>query len=398
MPRFTAIPVGQGDAFYLERENCSILVDGGRSTVGLRQKLNDLAARPLDIIVCTHNDADHVDGIIGLLRQERACKEIWLPGKWIEVIGHACNSSLFDKLLAEIREIPVKHVLEKIETLRDGVSILFEPTAFFPQEGAQSFEQNANERSQPPTDRPNPLDYHIFRRELLYHSMYSRKDRLNAIRSTPALTEEQAALFSELIEAMDRIMMVALLAMRHRIPIRWFEYDTTQPGGGIENVLVPLNAREVRFHKPRANSVMDVIELTVVNKESLVLWAPPSEDMPGVFFSADSQLTDIDLSGIALNNAICTAPHHGSSDNDCAYSHVSLAAENASTLRWVRSDGRFRKRPGAAYLSTTTRFCTVCRPAQRAPYQTAAQPLSFIPSNGQWTPSGTRQCNCAPVP
>ncbi|NLT88711.1 MAG: MBL fold metallo-hydrolase [Pseudomonas lactis] len=398
MPRFIAIPVGQGDAFYLERDNCSILVDGGRSTVGLRRKLGDLAARPLDIIVCTHNDADHVDGIIGLLRGERACKEIWLPGKWIEVIGQAFkyNSSLVDKLLADIIEVPIKRALEKIEKLRGGESIMFEATSLPPQEGEQPFEQHSNPMIQDPPDGPEPLDCHIPPPEFWYHRIYSRNRRLNAEQSTPALTEEQATLFSEMIEAMDRIMIVALLAMRHHIPIRWFEYDTTQPSGGIKNVLVPLNAREIRFHKPRANSVIDVIELTVVNKESLVLWAPPSGDMPGVLFSADSQLTDIDLSGIALNNAICTAPHHGSSDNDCAYSHISLAAENAKTLRWVRSDGRFSKRPGVAYLNTTTRFCTVCRPARRTPYQTAAQPLSFIPSYGQWTPSGTRPCNCAP--
>ncbi|WP_338508073.1 MBL fold metallo-hydrolase [Pseudomonas poae] len=400
MPRFTAIPVGQGDAFYFERDNFSVLVDGGRSTRWMRQKLNEIDARPLDIIVCTHNDADHVDGIIGLLRQERACDEIWLPGKWIEVIGHALKRgpSIAEKLLTEIREIPIKRALEKIENLRTGEATTYEAAHVPPQEREQPPEQLTDMAIEDYLNEAQLPYRHFYSPEMRYPFIYSANKRSSLKTLIQALTEEQTTLFIELIDALDRIMLVALLALHHEIPIRWFEYDTTHPSGGIENVLVPLNAREIQFHKPRDNSVMDVIGLTVVNKESLVLWAPPAQSMPGVLFCADSQLTDIDLSAIALNNAICTAPHHGSSDNDCAYGHISRAFQDSQSLVWARSDGRYRQRPGVAYLNTTNRFCTVCRPAETAPYQTAAQHLNFTPSNGRWTPDGTRQCNCAPAP
>ena len=37
----------------------------------------------LDVVICTHQDADHAYGILGLL--EEWCgtiKEVWLPGSW----------------------------------------------------------------------------------------------------------------------------------------------------------------------------------------------------------------------------------------------------------------------------------------------------------------------------
>ena len=33
-------------------------------------------------MVCTHNDADHAQGILGFLRSSLTCKEVWLPGSW----------------------------------------------------------------------------------------------------------------------------------------------------------------------------------------------------------------------------------------------------------------------------------------------------------------------------
>ena len=68
MPRFVAIPVGQGDAFYLDRGEWSVLVDGGRSknTFGATFQTTT-GATAVDVVVCTHNDADHANGILGFL-------------------------------------------------------------------------------------------------------------------------------------------------------------------------------------------------------------------------------------------------------------------------------------------------------------------------------------------
>jgi hypothetical protein len=87
MPRFIAIPVTQGDAFFLERADLSILVDGGRNRrefSGLFQR--HTGAKHVDILVCTHNDADHANGILGFLQGGLACGQLWLPGQWLDAL------------------------------------------------------------------------------------------------------------------------------------------------------------------------------------------------------------------------------------------------------------------------------------------------------------------------
>lgn len=82
--KFIALPVGKGDSFYLQRDNCRILVDGGQSRNTITPYMKNLCKTDyLDIVVCTHNDADHAEGIIGLLDcWEAPIKEVWLPGSW----------------------------------------------------------------------------------------------------------------------------------------------------------------------------------------------------------------------------------------------------------------------------------------------------------------------------
>jgi beta-lactamase superfamily II metal-dependent hydrolase len=84
MSKFIALPVGQGDAFYLERQGMKVLVDGGRSKSAISGLISDVAkSSHLDVVICTHNDADHADGIIGLLENwPGIIKEVWLPGSW----------------------------------------------------------------------------------------------------------------------------------------------------------------------------------------------------------------------------------------------------------------------------------------------------------------------------
>jgi len=84
MPRFIAIPVAQGDAFYLEREGFSVLTDGGRSRSDLPSRFQAVTKTDgVNVILCTHNDADHANGILGFLEGGLRCEEVWLPGRWL---------------------------------------------------------------------------------------------------------------------------------------------------------------------------------------------------------------------------------------------------------------------------------------------------------------------------
>jgi glyoxylase-like metal-dependent hydrolase (beta-lactamase superfamily II) len=87
MPRFIAVPVTQGDAFYLEREGFSALIDGGFNRSALPSMFQEITNRDGSaVIVCTHNDADHANGILGFLQAGLRCGEVWLPGRWLNAL------------------------------------------------------------------------------------------------------------------------------------------------------------------------------------------------------------------------------------------------------------------------------------------------------------------------
>lgn len=56
---------------------------GGRSRAAFPEQVRRLAPRQVDVAVCTHADADHAEGLIGLLESdEPKVSELWLPGRW----------------------------------------------------------------------------------------------------------------------------------------------------------------------------------------------------------------------------------------------------------------------------------------------------------------------------
>ncbi len=54
-----------------------------------------------DAIICTHNDADHTNGIIGFLQSGLRCKEVWLPGSWTDRLRDLFRPDKFTRELAE---------------------------------------------------------------------------------------------------------------------------------------------------------------------------------------------------------------------------------------------------------------------------------------------------------
>jgi len=87
---------------------------------------------------------------------------------------------------------------------------------------------------------------------------------------------------------------------------------------------------------------------------------------------------------------IVTAPHHGSESNAYAYKRFWRETSGKISTIWVRSDGRFKRRPGPSYLSMPQRYCTLCR---NSGYP--KQHVQFIGSGGKWQPvPGTRKCTC----
>jgi beta-lactamase superfamily II metal-dependent hydrolase len=89
--RLTALPAACGDCLVLEYESGSaahrILIDGGLGSKydeGLAPHLAATAGRPMhfDIVIVTHVDRDHIDGVIRALRDQHLhATDIWFNGR-----------------------------------------------------------------------------------------------------------------------------------------------------------------------------------------------------------------------------------------------------------------------------------------------------------------------------
>jgi len=373
MAEFIALPVGQGDAFYLDRGDYTILVDGGKSRSkfpGMFHRVTDKDS--VDILVCTHNDSDHVNGVLGFLKSKLNCKELWLPGRWLEVlpdllvplpdfvnrvgseiindrkIGRPDEHSRYPSSVEEFARRFEANTQATEETLRrdaeDELHILNTAEKGWPASIIRDLE-NAEHWDTPPWAWPSQIRYEWLG-GYYYHCPAS------------ALT-----LTLSVIHAATRIREAAILAFRKGVTVRWFKHDPITPRGGIPGVLEPANARELLTMRQRKASLVEYISLSVANRESLVFWAPPTDEMPGVLFNADSDLAEVNLN-FSTQNSLATAPHHGSEANARAYEVVEFYATpgRGDSITWIRSDGRYPERPGNSYLTkTSTRFCTLCR-------------------------------------
>jgi len=106
---FKALAVTQGDAFYFERNGTNVLIDGGSSKKLLIQQLNKENIKRIDIIVVTHNDFDHSNGIISLLEKKRKFRqpdtEIWLPSSFGSIIEKSPSpDSAYDQIIPDYQK------------------------------------------------------------------------------------------------------------------------------------------------------------------------------------------------------------------------------------------------------------------------------------------------------
>jgi competence protein ComEC len=65
------LDIGQGDAILIEQGNNQLLVDGGRNGKALLEKLGKYIPfwdRQIETIVATHPDADHIGGLVNVLK------------------------------------------------------------------------------------------------------------------------------------------------------------------------------------------------------------------------------------------------------------------------------------------------------------------------------------------
>jgi hypothetical protein len=248
MSRFVAIPVAQGDAFFLDHRSWSVLVDGGRSINSFSTVFqNSTHVDSVDVLVCTHNDADHANGVIGFLESALQCHEVWLPGRWLRALPEVLRPFI------DVSQILAHEIVQnpKIENLNRapgrGATALEQYADLSPEltsmerlgepletgddgwtEGLHGILERAESwQSYPFESIPYPDD--------LVHPDYPGVYGLT--RPT------QWELLWSAIEAADKIRRIAIAAFHQGIRVRWFQYDPLCPTGIGGAQLQPLNAR-----------------------------------------------------------------------------------------------------------------------------------------------------------
>lgn len=367
--KFIALPVGRGDSFYLERDNFHMLVDGGQSKTAITPLMESICNAPkLDIVVCTHNDSDHANGIIGLLENwEKPIHEVWLPGSWtyrlkdlitepgvfyddlVDSIHHS-NCIDLDRYFGNNDEENHNTQLKNNKKNRDQDNSNKRQDRTFYLEDLVTYSKSEEDSS---------LEYASYAmRELLCSIEYR-------IKKICPLTYQKFMLLDDALQTAGRIKAIVQLAMKHGCKIRFFEHSKDKdPKGGIPDKLVPVNSRELVRLKNKEINTLYYLALTKANRESLVFYSPETETDPSVLFTADSDLANTQNFFINYKNLlaspIVTSPHHGSDSNKLAYTIVSdWLKNNQEPALWVRSDFR-SKRPGNSYKSQLRRFCTLC--------------------------------------
>lgn len=387
--RFVALPVGQGDAFFIQRGAFTALIDGGRSRLALPTMFKEKLKRDsVDVLVCTHNDADHAVGVLGFLESGLSCSEVWLPAMWRDRLDDLLTKpeAFLDELIRNVRELPQEHIESDERVRLDRLGDRFTDEYFKaydeqknteekgqPVESATLHMENDNGNTAP--DWPRGLPHYRLMGPYPLWSLELNGD------------PQRWQLLHQALSAASRIRDIAIACAHRGVPIRWFRHSLHQPRGGKSRLLVPINAFEVARIILRRIPAFRWLALSTANRLSLTFCSPPENDYPGVVFTADS-----DLKSSApipwCPNMIVTAPHHGSEANKAAYARFHRDIEGEFDVIWVRSDGNFKSRPGSSYLSERRRFCTLCRAASRQ-----KQDLSFEVKNGWWAPKSP-PCAC----
>jgi beta-lactamase superfamily II metal-dependent hydrolase len=73
------IDIGQGDSILIDLSDIEVLIDGGEKTPGMVNYIKNYVDGPLEVMVATHTDADHIGGLIDVLAKYQV-KGIWLNG------------------------------------------------------------------------------------------------------------------------------------------------------------------------------------------------------------------------------------------------------------------------------------------------------------------------------
>ncbi len=328
--RFTALPVKVGDSFLLELDEFKVLVDGGMNQSYIVQLLNGKKIRNkhIDILICTHYDADHINGIIGLLKSRYTFDELWLP----EIFGS------LSKTVTENLDGLIEMYDERIREY-EFHDVPFEE------------ERNGEDREILDDDSFESIDVNLLENifEKFFHCRSLTQFRYWPPRSNWLSNHPKME--------MNLIKIANLVAksINSGSYIRWFRYTGKHSSRLIAKCFYAENSIQTSCSKYHPELFYQMLFLTTINRNSLV-FKYSDKETPNVLFTSDSDLAFVNNEINLNNNSVVTAPHHGSTENDLAYSKI-----DGNNLIYVRSDRSQLKRPGTGYINLKEKYCTICR-------------------------------------
>lgn len=345
---FSALEIGHGDAFLLEKDDWRCLFDSGASKSSIVSLLKKKKINNLNLVICSHNDFDHANGFLGILDQKNniTVDEIWLPSLFANIIQYVVDNGI-PREIFESEEYYIDTV--NIESLYDRE---FEPIS------CEEFEDNMS-------------------MYIKYMDMY--RYRLYEFLPYCRFNFKKLSLLIKL----NNIAEIANKAYEAGCIIRWFEPIDGCTNNVISYGFTALNSIETNKIK-KLKGVQEFIYaliLTAENKYSLV-FEYIKNNIPIVRFSADSDSTCQSVTPYK-NNIIITAPHHGSEANQKVYKTI-----QGDDIIWVRSDYKSKTRPCSDFKNQQNRYCLACR------NKNFKSELCFEYYGNTWLCRKGNKCNC----
>ncbi|MDG0059014.1 MBL fold metallo-hydrolase [Priestia sp. P5] len=306
---FIALPVSKGDSFILKDDKYNYVVDGGFNESGITAMVKEeIGEQDIEILICTHYDEDHLNGVIGLIKSTIDINEIWLPSIFAGAEGYLDEySALFDNYESEYEDENDEELLSEIEDFKeeDGISV------------------STNKRKK----------------------TYRMRANLRKV-------------YTKILPRIKKLLE-ACRQRKGKSTIRWFKYNHWHKEYKVHNYpLIGLNCEEVKVIRPYKSLGALILDLTLINRMGLV-FKYERKKFPNVLFCSDSNFV---FTGRRKSNkvylkekSIVTAPHHGAEENKNVYKKVI-----GKSLIYVRSDEQTTLRPCKAYKRLRLKYCTIC--------------------------------------
>jgi len=346
MMKFTALNVSLGDSFLLEIDSKKILVDTGNSRNECENLLSAKQIKNLDLIIITHYDSDHINGLLEVLESNISVTEIWLPenfGRIKETLKEK-KDNLLKKIINNDAEPEYLHskIIIETNTSKRYTHIFI----------------NINDDNDITS---NKVVSYI--RYLEKKNNISEKVIKNMNDNTVNVIQPLSNILITYIEKRHIIKIDKIVneCENKKIKIRWMKYTHKLENKKVNNNinLLCVNGKENKNIKEYIDDIETIYYLSKINSESLVYKYHSNDKTPNVLFSADSGFEFLGKKEkIKLNNnSLITAAHHGSSDQKNINTYRLVNGEN---LIYVRSYHNQIKKPCCEYIRLEGKYCVKC--------------------------------------